>query len=190
MQKNNNLEKGVIMAIDRRKFLKVGLASTSVGLVKINAIPLIDTSILDTTGTGLTSASHFGAFKAIKNSGKLTGVTPFEDEFPSPMLRAIPDRTYSPTRVKYPYVREGYLKDGYKSDSSKRGSDNFVRVSWDKALELIANEIKRVQKINKGNSIFAGSYGWKCVGKLHNPQVLLYRMLTLSGGYVGHSSDY
>lgn len=36
------------------------------------------------------------------------------------MIEAMPDRVYTPTRVKYSYVREGFLKHGHKSDTSKR----------------------------------------------------------------------
>ena len=176
--------------ISRRSFIKGTGALTSVALTgHLSANPLISRAIEDKSKP--ISASHFGAFRAHVRGGQFTGVTPFEDDVaPSPMINALPSRTYAKTRVEYPMVREGFLKHGHKSDTSKRGSDKFVRVSWDKALDLVTSEIKRVQKEYGYKSIYAGSYGWYCTGKLHNPQRLMNRMMKISGGYVGRTGDY
>ena len=40
-------------------------------------------------------------------------------------------------------VRKGYL-EGNK-DTTLRGHDEWVRVSWDKAFELVSGELKRVR---------------------------------------------
>lgn len=176
--------------ISRRNFIKGTGALASVALVEqSSANALISGPVAN--NSKFISASHFGAFHAHIRGGQFTGVTPFEDDVePSPMINALPSRTYAKTRVEYPMVREGFLKHGHKSDTSKRGSDKFVRVSWDKAIELVTSEITRVQKDYGYKSIYAGSYGWYCTGKLHNPQTLMNRMMKISGGYVGRTGDY
>ena len=59
--------------------------------------------------------------------------------------------------------------------STSRGSGDFVRVSWDKALDLVADELQRVEKNYGPAGTFAGSYGWMSPGSLHNCQTLLRR---------------
>lgn len=174
--------------MDRRTFLKVG--ATVAAATSANAIPLVGDSILDVK-TKAVSASHFGAMNTEVRNSRLEKVTPFEgDSFPSTLIEAIPARTYAQDRILYPCVREGYLKDGYKSDKSKRGSDKFVRVSWEKAFDLIADELKRVYKTHGPESVFGGSYGWFCVGSLNNPQALVGRALNIMGGYTSRTLSY
>jgi len=48
--------------------------------------------------------------------------------------RAQRKRVYAPDRLKYPMIRVG-----------ERGEGKFKRVSWDEALNLVANELKRVK---------------------------------------------
>jgi trimethylamine-N-oxide reductase (cytochrome c) len=147
--------------------------------------PLLDASSRMT-------ATHWGIIKAFVESGRLTRVEPYgKDAFsPSPVIQAFPDRVYTRNRVKYPMVREGFLKDGAKSDTSQRGKGKFVRVSWDKATELVASELKRVKKTYGNEAIHSGSVDWHSVGKLHNSPVLLRRMLGQFGGFVDNSGDF
>lgn len=179
------------MIKSRRKFLKQSTVGAGALLASqgLNAVPFISGSIADNSKKY--NGTHFGPFQANIKGGHFTSVEPFKDDaFVSPMIQAIPARTYSPTRVKYPYVREGYLKNRHNSDTSKRGSEKFVRVTWDEALDLVADEIKRVQEKHGYKSIYAGSYGWYCVGRLHNPQRVMNRMMKIAGGYVGRTGDY
>lgn len=137
-----------------------------------------------------TTATHWGSVKTIVRGGEFIGVKPFKDEYPIPMIRALADRVNAQNRVKYPMVREGYLKYGYKSDKSKRGSDRFVRVSWEKALELVVKELQRVKDRYGNAAIFAGSVDWHSVGKLHASPTLLRRMLNLFGGFTDDTGDF
>ena len=50
-------------------------------------------------------------------------------------------------------VREGWLKNGPKSRRS-RGEEKFLPVSWDKALDLVAGEMKRVYKDYGPSAVF------------------------------------
>ena len=57
--------------------------------------------------------SHFGAFQAEVDDGRMVGVRPFErDPDPSPLIEALPEAVYSKTRVMRPMVREGYRPVG------------------------------------------------------------------------------
>ncbi|WP_456411763.1 trimethylamine-N-oxide reductase TorA [Oceanithermus sp.] len=137
------------------------------------------------------TASHWGAFIAQVEDGKLVAVKPFGgDRAPVPMLQALPGRVYARSRIQYPMVREGFLKKGAASDRTGRGSERFVRVSWDDALDLVAGELERVKAKYGNASIFAGSVDWHSVGKLHNAPTLLRRMLGLFGGYTDNTGDF
>ena len=64
--------------------------------------------------------SHWGAFLAEVEDGRVVGVQPFEhDPDPSPIIGALPDGVHSKTRIAHPYVREGWLKDGRYSTSER-----------------------------------------------------------------------
>ncbi len=179
-----------VIRLSRRRFLE--------GTTALGATALLGSSVLArgalaaASGSGeLISGSHWGAFKAVVDGGKFVKALPIEeDKFPTVQLDGVQDSVYSPSRIKYPMVRAGFLKDGHKSNTSERGAGNFVRVSWDEAIDLVAKEIDRVRNQHGNTSIFGGSYGWKSVGKLHNCRNLLGRMLNTFGGYVNHIGDY
>ncbi len=58
---------------------------------------------------------------------------------------AVRDRVHSNTRVRFPMVRKGFLASPEKPQGI-RGQDEFVRVSWDEALELIHQQHKRIRE--------------------------------------------
>ncbi|EAK0805039.1 molybdopterin guanine dinucleotide-containing S/N-oxide reductase [Campylobacter lari] len=174
------------MSLTRRKFLK-GLAATS-AIASVN--PLIaaseGTKFYDTKK--IPHATHFGAFWAEVNSeGKLVKVTPQQsDKHPSIITDAIIDRTYSDTRVKYPCVRKSFLEG--KKRPKLRGKEPFVRVSWEKALELVLQKLKETPIEN----LFNASYGaWGHVGLLHNCNSVAGRFFnTALGGHIGTDGEY
>ncbi|MGV8938588.1 MAG: trimethylamine-N-oxide reductase TorA [Allorhizobium sp.] len=173
----------------RRNFLR--------GATALAALTASGTSLLtkgaraETPAADVISGSHWGVFRAQTENGRAVGVTAWEgDPWPSPQLPGVLDSMYSPTRIKYPMVRRAWLENGPGSDPAGRGTGDFVRVSWDKALDLVAAELKRVQDKYGPTGSFAGSYGWKSPGKLHNCQTLLRRAMTLNGGFVNSSGDY
>lgn len=137
------------------------------------------------------SASHFGVFAPVVENGRFVGVRPFSgDPAPNAMIQAYPSRVYSKSRVTQPMVRKSYLEHGPGSRTDLRGAEDFVPVSWDRAIELVAGELTRVKTQYGNQSIYGGSYGWHSVGKLHVPQTLLHRMLNLNGGYTDILGDY
>ncbi len=142
-------------------------------------------------GGRVMSGSHWGAFMATVEDGRWTAVEGWDrDPQPSPMLEGVLDSVYSPTRIKYPMVRKSFLEGGPGTANELRGSEEFVRVSWDEALDLVVSELRRVEETYGPTGTFAGSYGWKSTGKLHNCQNLMRRMLNLKGGFVNSSGDY
>lgn len=72
-------------------------------------------------------------------------------------------------RLKYPMRRKNWAPGGGKKEM--RGNDEWIRISWDEALDIVAGEIKRIKEKYGNSSIFipTGSE--------------LPRVLSLYGGY-------
>lgn len=87
-------------------------------------------------------------------------------------------------------VRKGFLKDGYKSDTSERGKGEFVRVSWDKAGELIADNLYRITKEYGQDSVYSTPSGWYMLGKVNSAGACMSRLSNLMGGFVRAVGDY
>ena len=134
--------------------------------------------------------SHWGAFLAEVEDGRVVGVRPFErDPDPSPLIRAIPDGVHSPLRVARPMVREGWLKNG-PGFGAGRGREPFVPVPWDRALDLVAGELDRVKRTHGNGAIMGGSQGWSSAGVFHHARTQLRRFLASFGGFVDQATNY
>ncbi len=132
------------------------------------------------------SLSHWGAFNALVESGRVVGCEPFaHDPAPSSMLAAIPDLVHSPLRVARPAIR-----DGWREGRPRTGADRFHEVSWDEALDLVAGELTRTRRDFGSTAIFGGSYGWSSAGRLHHARTLVRRFLFLGGGCVDQAGNY
>lgn len=86
-------------------------------------------------------------------------------------------------------VRKGWLENGPGS-SSERGTDAFVEVSWQTAIELLSTELRRVLDTTGPGAIYGGSYGWASAGRFHHAQGQLHRFLNTLGGYVSSVYSY
>ena len=140
---------------------------------------------------GILSGCHWGAFYGMVKDGRAVEFRPWpKDPAPSPQLPGVLDSLYSPSRIRYPMVRRAWLEKGPGADPAGRGTGDFVRVSWEKATQLVADELTRVREKYGQTAVFAGSYGWKSPGRLHNCQTLLRRMLNLTGSYTNSTGDY
>ena len=136
------------------------------------------------------NGSHWGVYHAKVEDGRFVSLRPWDkDPHPTPALAGVQDIVYGPTRIRYPMVRRAWLEKGPGAAPETRGKGDFVRVSWDQALDLVAKEIRRVQTDYGPWAIFGGTYGWRSAGRL-NPQTMLKRLLNLTGGYVDASEDY
>ena len=87
-------------------------------------------------------------------------------------------------------VRKGFLEKGHKSDTAERGTNAFVRVTWDQALDLVARELKRVKAEFGPASFYVGDLGWKSSGRMQNPRAALAALMNLHGGYSAPLGDY
>ena len=158
-----------------------------------------DLSLSRTFGTGksvlndgvVMNASHWGVYKAHVKGGKIERLEPVaEDAAPSLQLQGIAQQPYNTARIRYPMVRESYLKKGWKAGGRGRGSEPFVRVTWDEVFDIIAKELNRVRDTYGPASIYGGSYGWMSPGALGSARNLMQRCLNLNGGFTGHYGDY
>lgn len=135
--------------------------------------------------------AHWGAYTAVVEEGVLTRCEPFAaDRHPSPMLDAIPAAVYSDTRIRKPAVRRSWLLQRERSDRSLRGHEPFVEVEWEVALDLIAEENRRVRAQYGASGIFTGSYGWSSAGRLHHARSLVRRFYFSGGGGVDQVGNY
>src|SRR5271166_948212 len=100
--------------------------------------------------------------------GKIVRMTPidFDDSDPQPWtieargLKLTPPRKttlaphgqnaksiiYSPDRLLYPMKRVDFDPNGARNPQN-RGKSSYVRISWDEALDMVANEIKRQRQV-------------------------------------------
>ena len=141
-------------------------------------------------GQTISTATHWGMISALTQGGRFVKALPSsKDPAPSPMIAAFPDRVYSRTRVAYPMVRKGFLKNGAAGDNTLRGADDFVRVGWDEALDLVAAELRRVKAKYGNAAFFPGMADWQSVGLLNNASTLTRRMLALHGGFTDDTGD-
>jgi biotin/methionine sulfoxide reductase len=137
------------------------------------------------------NGSHWGAFEPVVVEGRVTEARPFaKDPDPSPLLQSIPDALHHHSRVTQPAVRAGWLEHGAGGARDRRGADRYVPVSWERALDLIADEIKRVIRERGNQAIYAGSYGWGSAGKFHHARTQLQRFLGGIGGFTGARDTY
>src|ERR1043166_9270136 len=134
--------------------------------------------------------SHWGAFLAEVEGGRIAGVRPFErDPDPSRLIDAIPQSVHSAARIAQPMVREGWLKHG-RGHGEGRGREPFVPVSWDRALDLVATEIERGRRGPGNAGMMGGSQGWSSAGIFHEARGQLHRFFAASGGYTDQVMNY
>jgi biotin/methionine sulfoxide reductase len=132
-------------------------------------------------------SSHWGAFEAVVEDGRLVDAKPFEwDTAPSPILKAIAPAVHHELRIRQPAIREGWLK----GRDRQRGEGRFIEVSWDEALDLVVEELERVRAAHGNEAIFAGSYGWSSAGRFHHAKTQLQRFMNCIGGYTAQKHNY
>ena len=102
--------------------------------------------------------AHWGMYSAEARGGEVVDVHPFAgDRDPSPILANVPGSVRHRARIAGPVVRRGWLENG-PGPTTRRGSDEFVAVSWDELTELLARELRRVADRYGNRSIYGGSY--------------------------------
>src|SRR5262252_2629593 len=134
--------------------------------------------------------SHWVAFLAEVQNGRFVGVRPFpRDPDPSPLIETMPAAVHSTTRIAQPMVREGFIACGH-GNGEGRGRERFVQVSWERALDLVADELDRVRCTYGHEAIMGGSQGWASAGLFHEARGQVRRFLSAFGGFVDQTSNY
>lgn len=137
------------------------------------------------------TSTHWGTYRAVLEAGELKGLRGVEtDVDPSPIAENMLDTLSAPNRIPQPMVRRGFLQDRERSDTSRRGVDPFVRVSWERAEDLVADQLERVRRDFGNESIYAGCYGWASAGRFHHAQSQIHRFMNLFGGYTASADTY
>jgi len=89
------------------------------------------------------------------------------------------DVLYAKDRLKCPLLRTG-----------SRGSGAFKEISWQEALDRIAERLGDLREKEGGESIFAFFGSGSTIGAVHNSGLLCKRFFSLFGGFTGHSNSY
>lgn len=161
------------------------------GMSSLNSEPPIGPDLPGSGETRVPSLSHWGAFEAVVKDGRLMRCEPFRrDPAPSRLLTAMVEQVYSPLRIVRPAVRRDWLLKRERSDRGARGADDYVEVSWDTALQLVADELHGVRERYGADSLFGGSYGWSSAGRLHHARTLTHRFLYSGGGCIDQQGNY
>lgn len=134
--------------------------------------------------------SHWGVFSA-RLREDLLEVRPYAgDPDPNGIIGNFPAALRHGVRIARPAIRRGWLERGPGPDD-RRGRDEFVSVSWEKALDLLAGELKRIRDTRGPGAVFGGSYGWSSAGRFHHAQSQVHRFLNMAmGGYVRSVNSY
>ncbi|MDC2824962.1 trimethylamine-N-oxide reductase TorA [Rodentibacter pneumotropicus] len=186
--KKNNINQ------QRRDFLKntsLGVAGASLSGGMVGAVLSKSAVASEPELKTVVTAAHWGPIGVVVQDGKaVKSGAAIEPAIPNELQTVVADQLYSETRVKYPMVRKGYLENPGISDTTMRGRDEWVRVSWEQALDLVHNQLHKVREQHGASAIYAGSYGWFSSGALHASRTLLQRYMNVTGGFVGYKGDY
>jgi len=136
---------------------------------------------------------HWGAGWARTEHGVVQEILPHaNDPEPSAIMQGVVDSATSSMRVARPSVRTGFLDRAWPDDDggAGRGTDEYVEVEWDEALDLAATHLDRIRATHGNQAIFGGSYGWSSAGRFHHAQSQVHRFLNSIGGYTRHVDNY
>lgn len=124
-----------------------------------------------------TCASHCGGTCLLKvhvNDGAITRIETDDGEEPQLRAcwkgRAYRQRVYAPDRLKFPMKNVG-----------ARGEGNFVRISWDEALDTVAKKLMRI-KDTYGPASTVYLWGGGDICQIHNARHM-HKVLCHIGGY-------
>lgn len=138
------------------------------------------------------TASHWGVYR-VETDVETHDVVSVEgvayDPEPSPISSSLPEVVRDRMRIDRPYVREGYLR-ARGASRAERGSESFVPVDWDVALDLACEALLDARERLGNESIYGGSYGWASAGRLHHSPSVLKRFLTMFGGFTDKSGNH
>ena len=88
--------------------------------------------------------SHWGVFSARLSEAGLEVRSYAGDPDPNGIIGNFPAALRHRARIAQPAIRRGWLERGPGPDDC-RGRDEFVSVSWDRALDLLGGELTRIR---------------------------------------------
>ena len=137
------------------------------------------------------TVTHWGNFIVETHGDEIVAVHNYSDDpHPSPIGQSLLDSRNSQVRIDCPMVRKTYLARGFRANGAGRGREPFVAVSWDQALDLAAEALRRTKQHYGNAAIYGGSYGWASAGRFHHAQSQLHRFLKQFGGYTESDRTY
>ncbi len=71
--------------------------------------------------------------------------TPLRKACVAPFTSVEKSRIYSDMRIRYPLIREDFDPNGERNQQN-RGRSGYRQISWDKALDIVAGEMKRIRE--------------------------------------------
>jgi anaerobic selenocysteine-containing dehydrogenase len=122
---------------------------------------------------------ELGQYKLEKDG--ITYETPLKGLL-APFHLAYKKRVYSPNRIKYPLKRVDWDPKGERNPQN-RGKSKYVRISWDEATTIIADEIRRIHKEYGPLGVCAVGDGHGETKTVHGVHGVMMDLLQLMGGY-------
>ncbi|MGI9382803.1 MAG: molybdopterin-dependent oxidoreductase, partial [Methyloligellaceae bacterium] len=105
------------------------------------------------------TSSHWGLREVVVDPDGTPQLQPFSgDPDPSEIGLDLNEAPLQDLRVRRPAVRKSWLEGGAGARTQARGTEPFVEVAWDRALDLVARELRRLRVDHGNEAIFAGSY--------------------------------
>lgn len=190
-----NIDKSdIISHVTRRDFVKVSSMVAALPLVGFKFAHAAEKSALTPSGVSplpvnvIPTCSTFDCggkcdIRAHVQDGAVIQITTRPDAELDPQMpvmracvrgRSYRKFVYHPDRLKYPMKRVG-----------KRGEGKFVRISWDEATTLIAENLQRITQKYGPSSRYV-HVGTAVSGGTFSGDTLARRLLNLTGGHLGY----
>ena len=134
-----------------------------------------DTSVVSGTGEWMPIHCHQNCNQMCLNMGYVVdGVVvrqktddAREDSFDCPQQRgclrgrSLRQQVYNADRIKYPMRRKNWQPGGgANAHGELRGKDEWERISWDEALDLVVGELKRVYAEHGQDAVICNGWRW------------------------------
>ena len=158
---NTTLERCGVPPLSRRQLLAGVSAAAALPLMA--AAPKTDDLILPPAGQDevLSTADSEGLVNVHMRKGEVIGVSSLDPpaNLASPMGLNWYQRAVASDRILYPMIRVDYKPGGTGGDRTTRGVPMYRRASWEEALGMVADELKRVKEKYGNEAILAKVVG-------------------------------
>ena len=187
------IDKAANFRLERRTFLKASAATVaglSIAGCSSNSLQTVSDNVaqdlITEKGEWITAACwHNCGGRCLNKALVVDGVVvrqktddthPDTPDYPQqrgcPRGRSQRMQVFGVDRIKYPMKRKHWEPGG--GNKELRGNDEWVRISWDEALDIVASEFKRIKEKYGNRAFFQG--GGAEIG----------RTMAAFGGYVSH----